>query len=88
MFEKAKAIIKDVCMKFYNETKPLYIERDASGVGLRVVLLQQEVIQTVTETKHQTIVPLDPLHFPAKASPEQKKYTAISKRSTCHTIWP
>ena len=41
MFDKAKAIIKeDVCMKFYDETKPLHIETDASGVGLGVALLQ------------------------------------------------
>ena len=32
MFEEAKAIIKeDACMKFYDETKPLYIEINASG---------------------------------------------------------
>ena len=27
-------------MKFYDDTKPLYLETDASGVGLRVALLQ------------------------------------------------
>ena len=27
-------------MKFYDETKPLYIETDASGVGLAAALLQ------------------------------------------------
>ena len=41
MFEEAKAIIKeDACMKFYNETKPLYIETDVSGAGLGAALLQ------------------------------------------------
>ena len=30
----------DVCMKFYNETKPLYLETDASGIGLITTLLQ------------------------------------------------
>ena len=40
-FEDAKAIIKeDACMKFYNETKPLYIGTDVSGVGLGAALLQ------------------------------------------------
>ena len=35
MFDRTKASIKgDVCMKFNDETKPLYIETDASGVGL------------------------------------------------------
>ena len=41
MFDKAKSIIKaDVCMKFYNDTKPLYLETDVSGVGLGAALLQ------------------------------------------------
>ena len=41
IFDRMKSIIKeDACMKFYNETKPLYIEIDASGVGLGPALLQ------------------------------------------------
>ena len=41
MFNKAKSLIKaEVCMKFYDDTKPLYLETDASGVGLGVTLLQ------------------------------------------------
>ena len=41
MFNKAKEIVKeDACMKFYDETKPLYIETDAHGVGLGAALLQ------------------------------------------------
>ena len=41
MFNKAKAIIKqDACVKFYDDTKSLYIETDASGVGLGTALLQ------------------------------------------------
>ena len=27
-------------MKFYDDTKPLYLETDASGIGLRAALLQ------------------------------------------------
>ena len=35
IFDKAKSIIKEeACMKFYDETKPLNIETDASRVGL------------------------------------------------------
>ena len=41
VFDRAKAIIKeDTCMKFYDETKPPYIETDSSGVGLGATLLQ------------------------------------------------
>ena len=39
--DKAKSIIKaDVCMKFYDDAKPLYLETDASRVSLGVALLQ------------------------------------------------
>ena len=41
MFNKAKAIIReDVYTKFYDESKPLYIETNVSGVGLGAALLQ------------------------------------------------
>ena len=33
VFDKAKSIItKDVCMKFYDETQPLYLETDTYGI--------------------------------------------------------
>ena len=41
LFAKAKSLIKvDICMKFYNDIKLLYLETNVSGVGLRVALLQ------------------------------------------------
>ena len=41
LFSKTKSLIKaDMCMKFYDDTKPFYLETDASGVGLGVALLQ------------------------------------------------
>ena len=40
-FEKVKLLIKaEMYMKFYDDTKLLYLETDASGIGLRAALLQ------------------------------------------------
>ena len=39
--EKAKSLIKvKMCMKFFDDTKLLYLKTDASGIGLRAALLQ------------------------------------------------
>ena len=41
LFANAKSIIKaDVYMKFYDNSKPLYLETGASGIGLGSALLQ------------------------------------------------
>ena len=41
LFNNVKSIIKaDVCMKFYDDSKSLYLETDASGVSLGAALLQ------------------------------------------------
>ena len=41
IYNKAKSIIKkDMCMKFCNEKKELFLETDALGVGLGAALLQ------------------------------------------------
>ena len=43
LFNKAKLLIKsDMCMKLNNDTKPLYLEPDASRVGLGAALLQKQ----------------------------------------------
>ena len=41
MYDKRKSLIKtEVCIKFYDEPKTLYLEADASGIGLGTALLQ------------------------------------------------
>ena len=41
LFNNAKSLIKtEMCMKFYDDTKLLYLETDASGVSLGAALLQ------------------------------------------------
>ena len=41
LYDQAKSQIKDnVCMKFYEKTKPLYLETDVCRIGLGGTLLQ------------------------------------------------
>ena len=41
LFDKAKSLIKvEMCMKFYDDTKLLYLKTDASGISLGAALLQ------------------------------------------------
>ena len=41
VFNKAKSLIKvEMCLKFYDDSKPLYLKTDASGVCLGAALLQ------------------------------------------------
>ena len=65
LFNKANSLIKaepDMCIKYYDDTKPLYLETDASRVGLGVALLQmcegtacQKDIAPDNTTLHPTV---------------------------------
>ena len=55
LFDKAKSIIKeDACMEFYDETQPLYLETDVSGVGPGEALLQKRSSTSCPKARHQT----------------------------------
>ena len=68
LFDKVKSLIKDnVCMKFYDETKALYLETNASGIGLGAALLQMRDGATCPRniTPDNTI--LRPIMFASKS---------------------
>ena len=68
LFEKAKSLIKaDICMKFYNDTKPLYLETDASGVGLGAALLQLHDNTTCQKGMVPDNIILHPIAFASKS---------------------
>ena len=84
LFNKASFIIKaDTCMKFYNKTKPLYLETDALGVGLGTSLLQ-----TRNGTSHpRDMAPdkyiLRPITFTSKrVSSAQKGHSNIEREAS------
>ena len=53
--------------EFYDKTKPLFIETDASVVGLGAALLQTRGNKSGIEKKWWTIASLGPFHSPASA---------------------
>ena len=82
LFMKGILLIQsDMCMKFYANTKPLYLKTDASGVGLGTALLQ---IQEGT-TCQKDIVPdntiLHPIAFASKSLTDaEHRYSNIERR--------
>ena len=68
IFDKAKAIIKeDACMRFYDKTKPLYIETDASGVGSGAAPLQARDKMSCHRDELPDNIILRPIAFPSKS---------------------
>ena len=81
LFDKEKSIIKeDVYMKFYDETKPLYLETDVSGVGLGASLLQtRSSTSWLRDTVPYNSI-LRPIAFASKSlSSTEKKYSNIER---------
>ena len=88
LFDRAKSIIKeDACMKFNDETKLLYLETDASRVGLEAGLLKVKDGMNCTwyQTPDNTIFRTK--HLPVKTYPAQKDHTVTLKEKHLNTTW-
>ena len=58
LYDEVQSLIKDdVCMKLYDETKPLYLETDASRIGLGITLLQIKRLEQHTQGIHHQTTP-------------------------------
>ena len=79
LFAKAKSLIKvDVCMKFYSDTKLLYLETDASGVGLGAALLQLHNNTTYQKGMAPDNIILCPIAFASKSlTGAERRYSNI-----------
>ena len=66
---KSKSLIKyNVCMKFYNETKPLYLETDVSRIGPGAALKYRlEMVQYAQGIQHETTSILRSITFSIKS---------------------
>ena len=75
-------------MKFYDETKTLYIETDASRVGLGAALLETRCGTSFPRDKVPDNSILRPIAFASKSLfSMEKKIQQHRKRSTRYTIW-
>ena len=80
LFNKAKLLIKtDICIKFYDDTKPLYLETDASRVGLGVALLQMHKGTAYQKDIAPDITILHPIAFASKDA--EHRYSNIEREA-------
>ena len=80
-YDKTKSLIKaDVCMKFYYETKPLYLETDASRIGLGAALLQTRDGTTCLKDIAPDNTILRPIAFASKSlTSAEHRYSNIKR---------
>ena len=65
-------------MTFYDDTKPLYLETDASGVGLGAALLQLHNITACQEGMAPDNTNLHPIAFTSKSLTDaEQRYSNI-----------
>ena len=72
-------------MKFYNDKEPLYLDKDASGVGLGAGLLQAEMVWGSHGMKHLRTLHCTLQHLQARASQSRNKIQQYKKRGIRHT---
>ena len=89
MSDKAKAVIKeDVCMKFYDETRPLYIETDVSEIGLGAAFLQTRSNTSCHRDKVPDNSPiLSAIAFSSKTLPGAKKGHSNTEREALDILY-
>ena len=89
LFNKAKLLIKsDMCMKFYDDTKLLYLETDALGVGLSAALLQISKGTTCQKDIGPNNTILCPFMFANKSlTCAEHKYSNIEREGPRHPAW-
>ena len=88
MYDKTKSLIKDdICMKFYDKTKPPYLEMDASGIGLGTALLQTRDDATCPEDIAPDNTILWPIPFASKSlTSVEQIYSNIDKEALVYCV--
>ena len=85
LFVKATLLIKaDIFMKFYHDSKPLYLETDTSGVGFGAALLQTWEGTTCQRDTVPDNTILWPIAFASKSlTSAEHRYSNIEKEALC-----
>ena len=83
LFNKAKLLItSDMCMKFYNDTKPLYLETDAFRVGLGAAILQTQEGTTCQKDTMPDDTIMCPIAFASKSlTGAEHRYSNIEREA-------
>ena len=80
ILNKAKSVIKeDAYINFYDETKPLFLEMEASGVGVGAALLQTRSGNSCPRDKVPATGHTDPWHLWARACEAWERYSNIER---------
>ena len=81
LYNKTKSLIKyEVCIKFYDKTKPLYLEMGASRIGLGTTLLQTRDGTTYPEDTAPDNTTMRQIPFASKSQTSaEQRYSNIER---------